>query len=370
MKKNVGILSMQRVANYGSFMQAWALRQMLLARGAGAVSFIDIVKGRQLPGYEGAGAMPYWRRLGELTRAAFSGKLGEKMRDRAFYRAMKGKYVDEYYGLLGLDDPAPGRFDLAVIGSDQVFNCFEINPWGFTTQLYGDVPQAEKVVSYAGSFGSATYDELQRTGVAGEIAGNLNKLAAISVRDDHSRDLVLRLTGRQALKHLDPVLIYDFSRELAGRSSGLKDYIVVYSYAGRISDPAEVAAIREFARRTGKRLVSVFCRYDWCDRALLPDTPFDVLAAFRDADYVVTDTFHGTIFAAITRRSFCTLVRPSNANKLTGLLRDLSLEARAAATPDDIAAILETQPDYAALAAILERERGRTAEYLDAILNL
>ena len=364
-RKKVGILSMQRVANYGSFMQAWALRRMLEELGAD-VSFIDIVPGRQLHGHEATGFKPYWNRLWELAGALFTGKLGAKMRGRRFYRTMRAKYVDEYYGLLGLDAPAPGRYDLAVIGSDQVFNCFERNPWGFTTQLYGDIPQADRIVSYAGSFGNATLEELRRAGVADEIAENLRKLTAISVRDDNSWELVRQFTGREPLKHLDPVLVYDFSKELEGRGPGRSDYIVIYSYAERISDKAEVDAIRNFARKHGKRLVSIFSTYDWCDEAVIPDTPFDVLAWFRDADYIITDTFHGTIFSVITHSRFCTLVRSSNSEKLGSLLRWLAVDDRRAASPDRIAAILDAEPDYTETDRIIAAEKIRTREYLAA----
>lgn len=366
-KKSVGILSMQRVANYGSFMQAWALSRMLTELGAD-VSFIDITPGRQLPGHNAKGFRLYWNRLWELAGALLTGRLGMKMRGRRFYRAMRAKYVDEYYGLLGLDDPAPERYDLAVIGSDQVFNCFERNPWGFTTQLYGDIPQAGRIVSYAGSFGNATLETLREVGVADEIAENLRKLEAISVRDDNSYELVKALTGREAVRHLDPVLVYDFSRELEGRFPSRKDYIVVYSYAERISDEAEIEAIRAFARRHDKRLISIFSTYDWCDEAVIPDTPFDVLAWFRDADHIITDTFHGTIFSIITHSSFCTLVRDSNSEKLGSLLRWLAVDGRRAASPNRIAGILETPPDYAETDLIIAAEKLRTREYLAASL--
>ena len=48
----MGILSMQRVLNYGSFLQAYALKQLLLQNGADDVYFIDIEKGRSLAGFE------------------------------------------------------------------------------------------------------------------------------------------------------------------------------------------------------------------------------------------------------------------------------------------------------------------------------
>lgn len=360
---------MQRVANYGSFLQAWALKRMLAESGA-EVSFIDIdvSQGRQLAAHKATGPGIYLRRAAELTAAACRGELGGKLRDRTFYRTMRARYRDIYYDMLGLGTPPPEHLDLAVIGSDQVFNCFEVNPWGFTPQLYGDISNADRIISYAGSFGNATAAALRKAGVADEIAENLARLDAISVRDDNSWRVVKELTGRDALRHLDPVLVYDFSPELAGRTVPAKDYIAVYAYAGRIADPAEIDAIRTFARTHGKRLVSLFCNYDWCDESVIPPTPFDVLAWVRDADHVVTDTFHGTIFSVINHRSFCTLVRPSNSEKLGSLLDWLALGDRRAATPGEIAGTLSSAPDYTETDRRIAAERLRTREYLRSYL--
>ncbi len=358
---------MQRVANYGSFLQAWALRRMLEELGA-EVSFIDISQGRQLAGHKATGAGIYLRRAAELTTAALTGTLGGKLRNRAFYRAMRARYRDIYYGMLGLDAPAPDRFDLAVIGSDQVFNCLEANPWGFTPQLYGDIGNADRIISYAGSFGDTTVAELRHAGVAGEIADNLARLDAISVRDDNSWQVIKELTGREALRHLDPVLIYDFTSELAGRAVPAKDYIAIYTYAERITDRAEIDAICKFARSRGKRLISLFCHYDWCDESVIPPSPFDVLAWVRDADHVITDTFHGTIFSVITHSNFCTLVRRSNIMRLESLLRDLALEGRRVNTPDNIADILSAPPDYAETDGRIAAQRIRSREYLGEYL--
>ena len=45
--KKVGILSMQRVINYGSYLQAYALKQLLLQQGATSVEYIDIIRGKK-----------------------------------------------------------------------------------------------------------------------------------------------------------------------------------------------------------------------------------------------------------------------------------------------------------------------------------
>lgn len=332
MGKKVGILSMQRVLNYGSFLQAYALKQLLLQNGADEVYFIDIEKGRELPGFEYSKNQSKWHKLKRLLQIIFTGLLFQKIRDRKFTKRLK-KSIEDCFPILELDKPAPKEFDLVVIGSDEVFNCCQPAPWGYTLQLYGRVLNAKKVISYAGSFGHTRYEQLVQLGIDKEIGETMKTMAAISVRDQNSYDIVEKLTGIKAEMHLDPVLIYGYEKEIAERKVSYPGkYMVIYSYQGRIKDKKEIKEITSFAKEHKLKLISIFCRYDWCDEAIIPETPFDVLGWFKGAEYVVTDTFHGTIFSIITGRMFVTLVRKTgrvtNGEKISSLLRQLGLEER------------------------------------------
>ena len=328
MGKKVGILSMQRVINYGSFLQAYALKQLLLQNGADEVYFIDIEKGRELPGFEYSKNQSKWHKLKRLLQIIFTGLLFQKIRDWKFTKRLK-KSIEDCFPILELDKPAPKEFDLVVIGSDEVFNCCQPAPWGYTLQLYGRVLNAKKVVSYAGSFGHTRYEQLVQLGIDKEIGETMKTMAAISVRDQNSYDIVEKLTGIKAEMHLDPVLIYGYEKEIAERKVSYPEkYMVIYSYQGRINDKREIKEITSFAKEHKLKLISIFCRYDWCDEAIIPETPFEVLGWFKGAEYVVTDTFHGTIFSIITGRKFVTLVRKDNGEKINSLLRQLGLEAR------------------------------------------
>ena len=224
------------------------------------------------------------------------------------------------------------------------------------------------MVSYAGSFGHTTYKQLREIGVAGEIGDTMKKLLAISVRDRNSYEIVERLTGIKSEIHLDPVLIYGYEKEIADRKINVQriSYMIVYSYQGRISDKNEIEEIVSYAKRRNLRLISIFCRYDWCDEAVLPDTPFDVLFWFKGAECVVTDTFHGTIFSIITHRSFCSLVRDSNEHKLGSLLEQLSLDDRKVFDDDfqKIESVLNIPIDYKMVEGILQEERKRAIGYI------
>ena len=89
-----------------------------------------------------------------------------------------------------------------------------------------------------------------------------------------------------------------------------------------------------------------------------------MLDYFWYADYVVTDTFHGTIFSVINRKKFAVLVRKTNRNKLTSLLQDLGLECRLVTDLNRMEYILSNEIDYTAVDAILEHERIRARAYL------
>lgn len=376
----VGILSMQRVINYGSFLQAYALKQLLLQNGADAVYFIDIEKGCELSGFEWPKLQRKRYKITRLLQITWSGRLIQKLRDRKFSKKIR-KNIETCFPLLGLDEAIPKEFDVVVIGSDEVFNCCQHSSWGYTLQLYGKISNAKRVVSYAGSFGQTTYDQLVYLNIAKEIGTTMKTMSAISVRDKNSYDIVEKLTGIKAEIHLDPVLVYGYSKEIADREVSYSErYIIVYSYQGRIHDKKEIKEIVSFAKSQRLKLLSIYCRYDWCDEAILPETPFDVLAWFKNAEYVVTDTFHGTIFSIITKRKFVTFVRKkgkaieymgTNEEKIYSLLSQLKLNERCI---DDInnvvifCAKLQNAIDWTAVDNLLYMNRVCTQEYLRNIL--
>ena len=156
-KKTVGILSMQRVPNYGSFLQAYGLKRLLLECGAGEVHFIDIEQGHVLPGY--AVRRSPLQKIRHIVGALLDGSLLFRLRSRRFYAEMLSR-ITSNFPLLGLDELRPEHYDLAVIGSDEVFNCCQACAWGYTPQLFGRIPQADRVISYAASFGHTTYEEI------------------------------------------------------------------------------------------------------------------------------------------------------------------------------------------------------------------
>lgn len=368
----VGILSMQRVINYGSFLQAYALKKLLENNGAGKIYFLDIIPGRILvdnPVVKKNICVVYAQKLFEPGKPF---KLISRIKTFLFQKRV-AKTIMAAWPLLNLESKPSGTLDIVVIGSDEVFNCCQDVLWGYSTQLFGDIPTtvARKIVSYAGSFGHTDLKLLKQYGIEAEVTENLQKLDSISVRDENSASIVSQLTSTKPQIHVDPVLAYGYEKEIENfiENPMTLPYIIIFSYQGRISGKDEVDAIRLYAKLNNLKLISIFCRYDWCDKAVVPESPIEVLRWFKFADSIVTDTFHGTIFSIITKSRFATLLRPSNTNKLGYLLKVFNLDDRAA-NPTNISNILEKSPDYIQTYDVLKSQRYLTDKYIKEILNL
>lgn len=364
MSKKVGILSMQEVVNYGSYLQAYALKQMLLEAGAEKVDFLPIKRDRYLPGLKPIGiGTRTLQRIINFTKAPIS-----IIKSRPFVTAMRTS-ITSHWKKIGIGSiPNADNYDLVVIGSDEVFNCIQSVPWGFASSLYGNIHNARKISSYAASFGNTKLEDIERYGLMEEIAGYMNNLNSISVRDENSKKIVIALLGIEAKEHLDPVLVYDYRKVIDAQFNHKeKDYIVVYTYANRITKK-ERNAIIKFAKKYQKKLLSIMSYYDWCDGYIIPSDPFEVLQWFRHSDFVVTDTFHGTIFSTITHSKFATLVRESNRNKLTDLLQRLNLSERSASS-NDLESILLTPIDYNSIEENLSELRFNAKKYIASLLE-
>ena len=95
--------------------------------------------------------------------------------------------------------------------------------------------------------------------------------------------------------------------------------------------------------------------------------PFEIFAYFKHADFIITDTFHGSIFAIKTHSKFCTIIRNNkngNTNKLEDLLKRLKLEDRILTRIEELEEKVSENIAYETTDSILEKERIKTTEYL------
>lgn len=365
----VGILSMQRIVNYGSFLQAYGLK-MVLEKLGHDVEFVDYHIEKPLIAENNSKHRGFLLKVQKLMEAF---QYDAPLKHRVQFILYKKQFAKKYLQILGIT-PAMNyspELDALVIGSDEVFNCIQSNPnVGYSLELFGKNQKAKKIISYAASFGNTTIEKLRRFGKTSEIGSCLKRFHAISVRDKNSGNIVRQLTCEQPEYHLDPVLAYDYigACKRIPKIKKKEPYLILYAYSGRISRE-RCDWISAYAKKKGLKIYAIG-GVQWCADSFIDCSPFEVLAYFQQAEAVITDTFHGTIFSIITKRKFATIIRRSvknsygNEEKLTDLLDRTGLHDRIAETMNEMERVLDRPIDYTAVDKIIDAERKKTEEYL------
>lgn len=370
--QSVGIMSMQRIRNYGSSLQALALRGLIESiPGTGEVSFLDF-----RPGHTLTNPTRKPNLFRSAKKAVEYSVVDSKLVDKFRFLNHKRKYAERYFPELGIPSEAvySTSVDIQVIGSDEVFNCVQDNQnIGYSRDLFGHRSNARLVASYAASFGNTTLAKIQAAGVMDLISHDLNQFRSISVRDQNSATVVTELTGRTPEIHLDPTLVFDFPKLPVSQSRLRQPYLIVYGYSGRFTKE-ENTSIRHYANRAGLKIIAIGGLQSCADE-FVDCSPLEVLSYFAGATAVVTDTFHGTIFSIINQVPFASLLRSSSGNgygnqeKLGFLLQSLGLDAQVWKPTISLSQLLGHAVDFSQCDRIREAERQKTLTYLTKLVD-
>ena len=358
--KKIGIMSMQRIKNYGSFLQAYGLKKTIESLGY-STCFVDykyeksIIEKSESSFYNNI-IIKVKRNLNIIT---FIRRRNFNKKWNTIFKTDIKKYLnitDLYYAYNDIDE--------LVIGSDEVFNCLQGYPVGYSRELFGKNYENIPVISYGGCFGNATLERIKEYKIDNEIGEMLSKFKSISVRDKNSYNIVYELTKIAPSINLDPVLITDFSNETIDNVK-IKNYILIYAYPGRLTKE-ECKYIVDFAKSKKKKIVSIGAFQKIADYNLAIE-PFEIFSYFKHADFVITDTFHGTIFSIKTHSNFATIIRSGkkgNNNKLEDLLERVGKKNNIIKNIHDISYMYEKNTDFTNVDKILKYETEKSIEYL------
>lgn len=288
--------------------------------------------------------------------------------------------------------------DAFMVGSDQLWNPGLSRPYGHSYFLSFAAPDRKRI-AYGTSFGKGnfTFDARYQERSRMELA----KFDAISVRDDFSGRMLKKDFGRGSVKVLDPALLCDPAayRELASQAEPLQgvdgrlpdltpgSYIFAY-----ILDPNEHTCdlLADIVRKAGKAVVvsiDMAPRKVEQNQGLFADgwkrdvyvlsepTPEQWLHGIEQADSVVTDSFHGTLFSHVFQKRFVALPNARRGkDRFTDALGVLGLTDRIApkleGNVDAVVNLLEQPVDYERSNALLARERAHSRRWLhDAVFS-
>ena len=97
-------------------------------------------------------------------------------------------------------------------------------------------------------------------------------------------------------------------------------------------------------------------------------SPFELLSLFKNASYIVTDTFHGTVIASKYHKKFACYIRESNNNKLRDYIDRMGLTKHIAEI-GSLEKVLMQSADYDRFDYIIESEKLKAEKYISEIIN-
>lgn len=301
----IGILTYHDGFNFGAFLQVYALQQTL--KKFGISSEVINYKSRYHSYWEYK-CLYYTKRPSVLW--------GNFRKMRAFFCAHKrlrmSRAVSNMQGLSSL------KYDCVIFGSDEIWNYS--NPIvGLDPVYFGIGVNTKQRISYAASCGSLPQDSV----VPDVVSQGWSDFNCIAVRDGSSKELVSKHVSIPVELVLDPTFLMNFSGEEI--KCPLTDFILVYTTG---FTPEVQKAVREYANRVGKKLVSIGYRNAFCDKNIFGIGPFDFLGYYLAADIVITSMFHGTIFGIKYNKPFAIIVDTYRTNKLATMLDRFDLRDR------------------------------------------
>lgn len=367
--KKVGILTFSYSSNAGSVMQAFALQKVVSDMEGYDASIINYTKTHA--GKPVLGQNVFMKPIKEWTPA----KIIEWITRIIAYPCRMGKYekfFKKYYKgfcehsysrdiLDGLSD----KYDKFIVGSDQVWNYG--SPQVDDTYFLDFVKDSSKKVAYAASFGAKKVPEEKR-----ENAGRLiSDFSSISEREPDGITIVSELTGREATWVLDPSLLLD-KHEYHKISTPPKKKGYVYLYLREESRRLEEFA-EKLAQAKGLVVKKVFAHW-LCGKSGKPQTPVgphEWLGYMENADYVVTNSFHGICFSIIFEKDFYVDFLKGTAtstnSRIEGMLNQFGLSERCIDDVRDINSL--PQIDYVSVNEFKVRRKEESLSYLKKALN-
>ena len=314
----VGIMTLHHTTNYGATFQAYGLWKAVKELGHEA-EIIDYRSYRVAKAYLGK-CLPV--RTTQKLNNQFIPYSIQAWRMRKFLVDNMDLSRQKTYTKAGLKKFSQD-YDVVICGSDEIWH---INSplTGFDSSFFLDFvdPQTSRV-SYAPSF-SQTKD----LGEHKELICNLiDRFDAISVRDSHSLSIV-KDCDRTAQIVLDPTFLVDFS-SLQSQSQLTEKYILLYTVKNFTEEQKKWLKSWINARPELKKLpiISLGKSNAIAELNLISIAPEEWLEYFAKASYIITNSYHGTIFSLKYERPFTVFTTKNNV-KIKDLLKTLNLENR------------------------------------------
>lgn len=363
--KRIGLVTWYLGANYGSTLQAYALTHELERQGH-KVTLLRYFK--------------YPLSLKFIKVNTFT-KFGIK-RPRALadcpFPVKRKRFLDffrkEFRTYLPNDPIRYALFlkrtDVFMSGSDQLWNCYD----HFRGFEFLEFAKNNKKVSYATSIGTSDIPSEFHE----KVRSYLSKYESISVREKTGAQALERITGRKDIRVvLDPTFLLDrkdweIFAEGAGKDFNLPDKYIFCYLLRKGTDFSGI--IERIKKQTGIGEVMLFPSnenplLDVAGTTRIENAgPREFIKALLNADYVVTDSFHGSALSINLGKQFLNLKRFDDADPASQNSRLYDLPALFGVSSRFYEGSLPETIDYSVVGNRLGELRKDSRDYLKSIL--
>ncbi len=363
----IDVITRHSVPNYGSLLQSYATQKAIESLGHTS-EIIDYTR--------------YEERYENLANTLIKGKKWDKnfilriiykIIQKPNYAKMYKRFAKYRKGFLKETKDAYGSLeelkinvpeaDIYCSGSDQIWGKIgtaEYDGSYFLEFVKGD----KKCISYASSLGKTKLSET----LDKELENLLKKYSKILVRENTAKDILVEKNIKNVEQVLDPtfLLTKDEWKDLSHKAkiNEKEKYILIY----QLHDNKEFDKYaKEFAKMKGMKLLrispSIYHMIRSGKLIYLPDQ-YEFLAYFENAEYILTDSFHATVFSIIFNKKFIdVLPKNKTGTRIESILEILSIDNRILKDYNKFE-LIDKNIDYEKVNKRIDEERFKSLELL------
>ncbi len=343
-KYDVGITGFWRVVNYGGVLTYYALYNIILDMGLEPLMIESRKESANQP-------LPPNPKL---------------------YKAGYPDYsIAPWYHSKEEEEELNSRVKNFVVGSDQVWNRKFISQNSIECYALDFVHEDRNKVSISSSFGTDKFEGNESEKES--FARLLRRFNHVSVREESAVEICTEL-GVEASVIIDPVMICDMKHyeELAEKSNMVVPELYVFNY---MMHPGIFTGMEAVYKALGYGPITISnAGVNVNERIPYPRTNIgsveNWLKCIMNSSFVLTDSFHGTVFSILLKKPFVTLIgswgNESGVDRMITLLKWLGLEDRMYRTPHDAlkSGVLNRNIDYESIHQILNERRKASMNWI------
>ena len=260
------------------------------------------------------------------------------------------------------------RYDAYIVGSDQVWN--SVHNDGIDLTYYLNFESPGKHIAFSSSFGRDKLPQDEFT----TVKNLLKTFSYISTRENSGVKILSKMGFDNAIQTIDPTFLLSKNEWGCYASNRLivEPYLLIYTPYNILDNTVIHEAAKTIADERKLKIVTFgwdFRKDKQVDKTMLFASPADFLSLMQHAEYVITNSFHGTAFSIILNRQFIVFPPSHFVVRIQSILEFVDLNDRLVSTQENIKILLESPIEYAPVNEKVKSAKELALKFLDKALN-